>query len=150
MAPTIRRLYIASLVAAAASSPLAADRDKQPAPSQPTPAIKRMNEEAGRHVPGQAPAPAPATRAQAPTPSPPTPSVRRMGPAGTGGVVNPPGWDQMTPQERERYRRDLEGTQSPEECRALMQRQEQAARQRSQSRGLPPPGSPGRDLCARY
>jgi hypothetical protein len=147
MAPSIRTLYVAALVAATAGTALAADRDKQPAPSQPTPAIKRMNEEAGRHVP--APAPAPAPRAQ-PAPSPPTPAVRRMGPAGTGGVVNPPGWDQMTPAERERYQRDLERTQSAEECRVLHQRQEQAARQRALERGLPPPGSPGRDLCARY
>jgi hypothetical protein len=149
MAPSIRTLYIATLVVAAAGTALAADRDKQPAPSQPTPAIKRMNEEAGRHVPAPAPAPAPAPRAQ-PAPSPPTPAVRRMGPAGTGGVVNPPGWDQMTPAERERYQRDLDRTQSSEECRVLMQRQEQAARQRARERGLPPPGSPGRDLCARY
>ena len=149
MATSIRTLYLATLVAAAAGTALAADRDKQPAPAQPTPAIKRMNEEAGRHVPAPAPAPAPAPRAQ-PAPSPPTPAVRRMGPAGTGGVVNPPGWDQMTPAERERYQRDLDRTQSSEECRVLMQRQEQAARQRALERGLPPPGSPGRDLCARY
>ena len=147
MAPSIRSLYLATLMAAVAGSALAAD-NKQPAPSQPTPAIKRMNEEAGRHVP--APAPAPAARSQAPTPSPPTPAVRRTGPAGTQGTVNPPGWDQMTPQERERFQRDIDGTQSAEECRALMQRQDQVARQRAQERGVPPPGSPGRDLCARY
>jgi hypothetical protein len=147
MAPSTRRLYIATLVAAVAGSAFAADDRKQPAPSQPTPAIKRMNEEAGRHVP--APAPAPAARAQSPAPSPPTPAVKRMGPAGTGGTVNPPGWDQMTPQERERFQRDIDGTKSAEECRILMQRQHDAMAQRARERGHPPPGSPGRDLCAR-
>ena len=52
MAPSIRSLYIATLVAAVAGSAVAAD-NKQPAPSQPTPAIKRMNEEAGQHVPAR-------------------------------------------------------------------------------------------------
>ena len=146
MAPSIRSLYIATLVATVAGSAFAAD-NKQPAPSQPTPAIKRMNEEAGQHVP--APAPAPAPRAQSPAPSPPTPAVKRMGPAGTAGTVNPPGWDQMTPQERERFQRDIDGAKSSEECRILMQRQQDAMTQRARERGQPAPGSPGRDLCAR-
>ena len=71
-----------------------------------------------------------------------------MGPAGTGGTVNPPGWDQMTPQERERFQRDIDGAKSSEECRILMQRQQDAMTQRARERGQPPPGSPGRDLCA--
>lgn len=146
---TLRSLYVATLVAAVAGSALAADKDKQPAPSQPTPAVKRMNEQNGQYVPAPAPAPAPAPRTQ-PAPSPPTPAVRRMGPAGTQGTVNPPGWDQMTPQERERFQRDLDGAKSSEECRILMQRQHDAMAQRARERGQPPPGSPGRDLCARY
>jgi hypothetical protein len=72
-----------------------------------------------------------------------------MGPAGTAGTVNPPGWDQMTPQERERFQRDLDGAKSSEECRILMQRQHDAMAQRARERGQPAPGSPGRDLCAR-
>jgi len=152
--PALRRLYVATLVAAAAGSAFAADRDKQPAPSQPTPAIKRMNDAAaaqGAPAPTPSPAPAPSpSRGQAPAPSQPTPAVRQMGPAGTNGLVNPPGWDLMSPAEREQYQRDLQGTKSPEECRNLLQRQQQAMTQRARERGQPPPGSPGRDLCARY
>lgn len=149
MAASTRTLYVATLVAAVAGSAIAADKDKQPAPSQPTPAVKRMNEEAGQYVPAPTPAPAPAPRAQPPAPAQPSPAVKRMGPAGTGGTVNPPGWDLMTPAERERHQRDLDRTQSAEECRILMQRQQDAMTQRARERGLPPPGSPGRDLCAR-
>jgi len=143
-------LHIATLLAAVAGTAVAAD--KQPAPSQPTPAVKRMNDAAaaqGAPAPTPSPAPAPPSRSQAPSPSQPTPAVRQMGPAGTNGVVNPPGWDLMTPAERQQYQSDLRGTKSSEECRILMQRQQDAMSQRARERGQPPPGNPGRDLCAR-
>jgi len=151
MAPSIRLLHIAALLAAVSGTALAADKDKQPAPSQPTPAVKRMNDAAaaqGAPAPSPAPAPTP-SRGNAPAPSQPTPAVRQMGPAGTNGLVNPPGWHLMTPAERQQYQSDLRGTKSAEECRILMQRQQDAMTQRARERGQPPPGNPGRDLCAR-
>ncbi len=140
----LRILHIAALMAAVAAGAHAADNRKPPpAPSQPTPSIKRMNEAAAREGP-PAPKPAPA-----PAPSTPTPAVKRMGPAGTHGTVTPPGWDQMTPVERERYQRDLRDTKTAEECRILNSRTEQAMAQRARERGQPPPNSRGLDLCAR-
>jgi hypothetical protein len=140
---TLRILYVTALTAAVSSSGLAAD-DKKPARSQPTPSVKRMNEAAAAQGP-PAPKPAPA-----PAPSTPTPAVKRMGPAGTaGGTVPPPGWEQMTPVEREQYQRDLRDTKSAEECRILNSRTQQQMTQRARERGEPLPPSRGVDLCAR-
>ena len=71
-------------------------------------------------------------------------------PAGTaGGTVPPPGWEQMTPVEREQYQRDLRDTKSAEECRILNSRTQQQMTQRARERGEPLPPSRGVDLCAR-
>jgi hypothetical protein len=73
-----------------------------------------------------------------------------MGPAGTGGgTVPPPGWEQMTPVEREQYQRDLRDTKSAKECRILNSRTQQQMTQRARERGEPLPPSRGVDLCAR-
>jgi len=76
-------------------------------------------------------------------------------PAEPGAVVrNPkvgsdytPGWDMMTPQERDAYRQRMFAAPTPDECRRMRDEQTRLAAQRARNRGIKDVPNPRYDAC---
>jgi hypothetical protein len=64
------------------------------------------------------------------------------------GADQTPGWNMMTPQERQQLQQELQAAKTPEECRQVMDKQRRTMAERAKERNVPAPTEPRRDVCA--
>lgn len=87
-----------------------------------------------------------ATAASAPRPAGSGPRMG-MGPRAMAGADFTPGWAMMNRQERDAHRERMRAMQSPDDCRAYLDKHREEMAARAKERGVPMRG-PRRDACA--
>ncbi len=87
-----------------------------------------------------------ATIAAAQQATPSVPPASASPPVRVGSEYTP-GWDMMTPQERDAYRQRMIAAPTPAECRRLRDEQLEAAARRANARGIKDVPNPRYDAC---
>lgn len=85
-----------------------------------------------------------AQQAEPPAPPASAPRGARVGPEYT------PGWDMMTPEERDAFRQRMFAAPTAKECRRLRDEQLETAARRARGRGIKEVPNPRYDACSNY